>query len=68
MLNNFQRWGDRRKQEVQFDSTLAEEKKLEETKKLDDRMGKFADKMGFLQQYKLLPVRRHSAMMSVASS
>ncbi|RYH32746.1 hypothetical protein EON65_00160 [archaeon] len=52
MLTNFQSWGDKRKQE------LIIENKLEDVRKLEERVGKFGEKFASLQQYKTLPVRR----------
>ena len=59
MLNNFQSWGEKRKMEIMNDdkSTLD---KPEECRKLDERLGKFRDKMSFVNNFRELPVRRNS--------
>lgn len=66
MLNNFKQWSDKRKMEIESDSSMDVTKKAEETRKLDDRIGKFTEKLAFTQQYKIMPVRRRGSGSTVA--
>ena len=59
MQSNYLNWGERRKGEFMGDEKLTAEQKTEEVRKLEERLGKFRDKMAFLEQLKGLP-RRHS--------
>jgi hypothetical protein len=59
MLNNFQSWGEKRKLEIMSDEKVAD--KSDECRKLDERLGKFRDKMGFVNTLRELPVRRRSS-------
>ena len=50
MLNNFCCWAEKRKEEISQDAAIAD--KATEIQKLDDRMGKFKEKMSFLAKVK----------------
>lgn len=65
MQVNFSRWGDKRKREIEVDTTMDGPKKAEELRKLDDRLGKFADRMSFTQQLSSQPVRRRNSGSTV---
>eukprot|EP00981_Chlorochromonas_danica_P011321 scaffold3873_cov177-Ochromonas_danica.AAC.1 len=66
MLNNFKQWGDKRKMEIDSDSSMDTAKKAEEARKLDDRIGKFTEKLAFTQQYKIMPFRRRGSGSTIA--
>ena len=51
MLNNFVSWGDQRKLDINNDVTIID--KLEELRKLDERIKKFREKMLFVDNLKL---------------
>ncbi len=52
MLNNFLAWGGKRIDEIPNDAQVSAENKSIEISKLNDRLGKFKDKMGFLENLK----------------
>ncbi len=52
MLNNFLSWGNRRILEIPQDEKIAPENRAVEIGKLNDRLGKFKDKMSFLAKFK----------------
>jgi hypothetical protein len=56
MLNNYQQWGNKRKEEINRDANITD--KVGEAKKVDDRLGKFKEKMNFLQNLKDMPLRK----------
>jgi hypothetical protein len=56
MLINYQQWGNKRKEEIAGDVTISD--KVGESKKVDDRLGKFKEKMNFLQNLKDMPLRK----------
>lgn len=62
MLNNFQSWGEKRKLEIMNDDKPID--KSEECRKMDERLGKFRDKMGFLNALRDMPVRRRNSLHS----
>ncbi len=62
MLNNFQSWGEKRKLEIMNDDKPID--KSEECRKLDERLGKFRDKMNFLNALRDMPVRRRNSLHS----
>lgn len=56
MLNNFLGWGEKRRGEILGDEKIAD--KAEETRKLDERLGKFKEKLSFVQNLKEMPLRK----------
>lgn len=60
MLNNFQSWGERRKLDIMEDMKSTADKP-EECRKVDERLGKFSDKLNFVSGYRELPIRRRSS-------
>lgn len=58
MDNNYSKWGEKRKHEIEFDATMDGPRKAEELRKLDERIAKFADRLSFTQQYRGLPMRK----------
>lgn len=60
MLNNFQSWGEKRKLDIMSDIKSTADKP-EECRKVDERSGKFRDKLNFVSAYKELPTRRRSS-------
>jgi hypothetical protein len=64
MLTNYLLWAEKRKDEIRTvaDGTTPE-KREEEVKKLDDRMSKFKDKMGYLNG--LAEVKRKNSASSI---
>lgn len=54
MMNNFQCWGERRKEDISNDANIID--KVEEIKKLDERIEKFKSKFLFLGDFKPLPI------------
>jgi hypothetical protein len=68
MLGNYLQWGEKRKEEIKNSEEvgMTKEKKEEEVKKLDDRMGKFKERMSYLQTLKRrnsngsIPTSHHS--------
>jgi len=58
MCANFLNWGQRRKVEIEEDANMTPEVKTEEVRKLTERMGKYRDKMAFLEVYQELPKRQ----------
>ena len=67
MLANYVQWGEKRKDEIRTVSDgSTPEKREEEVKKLEDRIGKFRDKMSFLAT--LLDVKRKHSSGSLISN
>jgi hypothetical protein len=68
MLGNYLQWGEKRKEEIRGteEAVMTREKKEEEVKKLDERMVKFKEKMGFLNT--LVVPRRKNSSGSIATS
>jgi hypothetical protein len=60
MLNNFQSWGEKRKQDILNDTKTTVDKP-EECRKVEERLGKFRDKLSFVTGFKELPTRRRSS-------
>jgi len=56
MANNVFQWGEWRKRDIMADEKIAN--KEEECKKVDERIGKFRDKMAFTSALSTKPVRR----------
>ena len=54
MQKNYQGWGERRKSEIMIEDKPGVDKG-EECKKLDERLGKFATRMGFLEAFRSQP-------------
>lgn len=65
MENNFRKWGERRKTEIDKDGGLDGMKKAEEQRKMDERMNKFSDKLAFTHVYKGMNVRRRHSGSTV---
>lgn len=58
MINNFEHWGEKRKQDIRADANIKD--KAEELKKMDERTDKYKAKLGFLADLKTRPRRRTS--------
>lgn len=56
MLNNYIGWGEKRRGEIMADDKIAD--KAEECRKLDERLGKFREKLGFVQNLREMPLRK----------
>jgi len=68
MLVNFTSWGDRRKGELQLNSESVTPAAEEEGRKLEERINKFKDKMGFQRPLKDLPRRRRQSSSAGSNS
>jgi len=68
MLVNFTSWGDRRRGELQLHSDSVTAAAEEEGRKLDERINKFKDKMGFQRPLKDLPRRRRQSSSAGSNS
>ncbi len=53
MLSNFLMWGAKRIEEIPADVKILDENKALEITKLNDRLGKFKEKMRFLENQKM---------------
>lgn len=56
LLNNFLSWGEKRKGDIEKDALIVD--KVEEIKKLDERLKKFKEKMSFLTDVKSISTRK----------
>jgi hypothetical protein len=56
MKNNFSSWGELNKIGIMDDENVAD--KADATKKLDERLQKFSDKLGFVDKYKAQTTRK----------
>jgi hypothetical protein len=52
LMDNYQSWGEKKKEEINNDSTLSNENQEIEVKKLQERINKFHDKFAFINKYK----------------
>lgn len=68
MLVNFTSWGDRRRGELQLHSDSVSAAAEEEGRKLEERINKFKDKMGFQRPLKDLPRRRRQSSSAGSNS
>jgi hypothetical protein len=59
MLNNFLGWGEKRRIEIMNDEKITD--KTEECRKLDERLGKYKDKLAFVNGLKEMPLRKRRA-------
>jgi hypothetical protein len=59
MCNNFCSWGEKRRGEINADDKIAD--KVEECRKLDERLGKFRDKLSFANNLKESPMRKRKS-------
>lgn len=68
MTQNFNLWAERRKQEIndmpQNENGLSQQARLEECRKLDERVAKYLEKMSFLSQLHNAPTRRKNRRSS----
>lgn len=58
LLNNHQSWGEKRKLEIMNDEKMDDSTKPEECRKMDERLGKFKDKMSFVSVLRDSPIRK----------
>lgn len=67
MCANFLNWGERRKVELN-DEKLTPEAMAEEVRKLSERMGKYKEKLSFVDSYQVLPRRQSGHSEGLANA
>lgn len=63
MANNFAKWGDRRLKEIAEAPGMSAEQIQEDTRKLNERLGKFQEKMNFLAPLQQLKSRKRPSLL-----